>query len=487
MRLLFLDLDTLRPDHLGCYGYTRATSPNIDRIAGEGVRFDEYYCSDAPCLPSRAALITGQHGIHTGVINHGGLCADLRPEGASRGFTDRLRNGSLWGHLWRHNIHTASISSFGGRHSAWWFHAGLNEVHDIGWGGGESAEQVTPIALDWIQRNARRDNWCLHVNYWDPHTPYRVPAEFGNPFADTPLPQWITPAVLADWKNQPGGHSAWDFGMWKGGANPKYPRQPDTILDLAGVRGMIDGYDTGIRYMDDHIGRLLNALAAEGVLDDLAIIVSSDHGENLGELNCCAEHGTSDRITHRIPMIFRWPGRIKAGGVDSGLHYNLDLAPTLADLLNFEPAKHWDGRSYAPSLTDGIDTGREALILSQCCHGCQRSVRWGDWLYIRTYHDFYHLYPPEMLFNIRQDPHEQYNLALQHPELCASAAHRYLDWHDSMMSTMGDDTDPLWTVMKEGGPFHSRGFLPDYCKRLEATGRGWAIPELKRRHPGEFA
>ena len=83
MRILYLDLDTLRPDHLGCYGYHRNTSPNIDRIAAEGVRFDNYHCSDAPCLPSRTALMTGRFGIHTGVVGHGGTAADMRLEGAA--------------------------------------------------------------------------------------------------------------------------------------------------------------------------------------------------------------------------------------------------------------------------------------------------------------------------------------------------------------------------------------------------------------------
>ena len=76
MRLLFLDLDTLRPDHLGCYGYHRDTSPNIDRIADSGTRFNEYYVPDAPCLPARAALLSGRFGIHNGAVNHGGSRAD---------------------------------------------------------------------------------------------------------------------------------------------------------------------------------------------------------------------------------------------------------------------------------------------------------------------------------------------------------------------------------------------------------------------------
>ena len=70
MRIVFFDLDTLRPDHLGCYGYSCNTSPNIDAIAREGTRFDNYYCSDAPCLPSRSALWSGRFGIHTGVTGH---------------------------------------------------------------------------------------------------------------------------------------------------------------------------------------------------------------------------------------------------------------------------------------------------------------------------------------------------------------------------------------------------------------------------------
>lgn len=72
MNVLFIDIDTLRPDHMGCYGYGRNTTPNIDAIAREGVRFDNYYCSDAPCLPSRAALVSGTFGIKNGVVGHGG-------------------------------------------------------------------------------------------------------------------------------------------------------------------------------------------------------------------------------------------------------------------------------------------------------------------------------------------------------------------------------------------------------------------------------
>ena len=191
MRILYLDLDTLRPDHLGCYGYHRNTSPNLDRVAAQGIRFDNYYCSDAPCLPSRTALFSGRFGIHTGVVGHGGTNADIRPEGAPRGFKDALVFDSLPGFLRSQGFKTVSISPFGERHSAWHFYAGFSEMHNTGKGGLESAEEVTPTALKWIEANAEDDNWYLHINYWDPHTPYRAPKEFGNPFADDPLPEWL--------------------------------------------------------------------------------------------------------------------------------------------------------------------------------------------------------------------------------------------------------------------------------------------------------
>ncbi|MHC4504727.1 MAG: sulfatase [Planctomycetota bacterium] len=448
MRILYLDIDTLRADHLGCYGYHRGTSPNIDRIAREGVRFDGCYCSDAPCQPSRAALMTGRFGIHTGLVGHGGTAAEVRTEGATRGFRDVLARDSLPAFLRSAGLKTVSISPFAERHGSWHFYAGFSEMHNTGRCGGESAEEVTPTALEWIERNAKKDDWFLHVNYWDPHT-------------------------------------AQEIGMYTNKENPRRPRQPGEIKDMADLRRMIDGYDCGIAYADKHAGMLLEALGKQGVLDDVAIIVSSDHGENQGELGIYGEHATADFPTSRIPMIVKWPGA-KGGHVDTGLHYNLDLAPTLAALFDKEPRGSWDGASYAPAILEGAECGRDYLVLSQCAHVCQRSVRFGAWMYVRTYHDGYHLFPKEMLFDLAEDPFEQHDAAAERPELCLRAVYHLSDWHDRMMATMPSDTDPLWTVMKEGGPAHARGHLRDYCKRLEATGRGHAIEELKRRHPREF-
>ena len=125
MNVLFIDIDTLRPDHMGCYGYGRNTTPNIDAIAREGVRFDNYYCSDAPCLPSRAALVSGTFGIKNGVVGHGGTAADRFREGITREFRDNRDDWNFHNIFRRAGLYTASVSTFPERHSAWWFQAGF--------------------------------------------------------------------------------------------------------------------------------------------------------------------------------------------------------------------------------------------------------------------------------------------------------------------------------------------------------------------------
>jgi len=487
VRILYVDMDTLRADHLGCYGYARDTSPNIDRIAAEGVRFEKCHCSDAPCLPSRTALMTGRFGIHTGVVGHGGTAADMRIEGPSRGFADRLRRESLPGVMRQAGLHTVTISPFAERHSAWSFYAGFKEMHNPGKGGNESAEEVTPTALRWIEQNAAGDDWFLHVNYWDAHTPYRAPEEFGNPFGGKPLPEWLTEELISEHRKLVGPHGPRELGMYDDRVDPRYPRQLGQIRHMEDLRKFIDGYDCGIAYADSHVGRLLAALEAQGVMDELAIIVSADHGENLGELGIYAEHATADYATTRIPLIVRWPG-CAAGHVDTGLHYNLDLAATLAELLGQEPPECWDGESFAAGVIGAQEAGREYLVLSQCAHVAQRSVRFDNWIYIRTWHDGYHLFPDEMLFDVQADPHEQNDVAKANPEVCRRAAEMLRQWHEGMMASQPDgyDVDPMATVLAEGGPYHARGRLARYCKRLERTGRGWAVGELRRRHPGEF-
>ena len=185
--------------------------------------------------------MSGQFGIHTGVVNHGGLAADIRPEGADRSFTGRLSYESLPGMLRTMGLKTASISPFADRHGAFHFYAGFNEIYDTGKKGMESGEEITPVAQEWIQKNGSSDNWFLHVNYWDPHTPYRAPEDFGEPFKESPLETWINKDILENHRAMAGPHKPRELSMYDNSVNPAYPRQPGEIKNLKDLKTVIDG------------------------------------------------------------------------------------------------------------------------------------------------------------------------------------------------------------------------------------------------------
>lgn len=491
MRILYIDIDCQRPDHLGCYGYHRDTSPHIDAVASEGLIFDAVYVSDAPCLPSRTALFSGRFGVHTGVVGHGGTAADPYLDGPGRGFGSLLGRTSWMRCLRNAGLYTASVSPFAERHAAWHFYAGFCEVQNPGRRGLESAHEIAPRAIDWLDRHGHGDDWFLHVNFWDPHTPYRSPDSFGNPFAAAPPPAWLTEEVRAQHWQGCGPHSAQEaVGYAEVGEEYKrnYPLQPYVIDSPDQVRRMFDGYDCGVRYADHFIGDIVQKLKDLKLYDDTAILISADHGENLGELNIYGDHQTADEMTCRVPLILRWPGITDrfAGSHHRALHYQFDLAATIVELCGGRIPDCWHGRSFAEALREGDDRGRGGLVLSQGAWTCQRSLRFRDGerdlLCIRSYHDGHHGFPETMLFDLQADPHEQCDLGETESGLVQMALARIDQWMGERMRDSPTGIDPLWTVIQEGGPKHTVGELPAYLDRLRATKRGHWADVLESRH-----
>ncbi|MDA3874074.1 MAG: sulfatase-like hydrolase/transferase [Kiritimatiellae bacterium] len=252
------------------------------------------------------------------------------------------------------------------------------------------------------------------------------------------------------------------------------------------ARKMFDGYDMGVAYADKHVGEIIQKLKDLGLYEDTAIIVSGDHGENLGELWIYGDHQTADNITHRVPLIMRWPGVTDpmAGQQNDRLLYNIDLAATTLELAGNAKLSDWDGQSFATEMTSGelSHQGREHLVLSQMAWCAQRSVRWDHFLYIQTYHDGFHEYPADMVFDLDADPHEQFNLADSHPELMEKGKAILTMWKEEALATAHVKEDPLDTVLAEGGPLHVRDDGPAYMKRLRETGRADAADRLSAKH-----
>ncbi len=473
MKILLIDIDTLRPDHLGCYGYHRNTSSNIDRVSNDGVRFTQCFASDTPCLPSRAAFHHARFGFHNGAINHGGKYADPYSFGKKRKWNTPPEYLQWMQVLQRSGIHTCSVSSFLGRHCAWWFAAGFNELFDCGKGGTEIATDVTDKALNFIDQYKDKDNWLLHFNIWDPHAPYRTPEEFGNPFENDPPPSWMTQEIIDKHRETYGTHSA-NAVLDKPDSIP-CARGVAQIKNMDDYKKWVDGYDTGISFADEAVGMLLSKIDEYGLYEDMAIIITSDHGENQGELNVYGDHQIADLITCRVPMIIKWPG--KKAGVDNSFHYQFDIAALVTELLGLKIPSGWDARTFKDAFISGKEQGRDYLVVSQAPWSCQRSVIWGDHILIKTYMDGLKDLPEVMLFNWREDPHELNNLAPSMPDKVKEGLNKLREWHEEMMKRAEIKEDPMMKVIEEGGPWHTRGKLNMYIDYYKKINR----PELAQK------
>ena len=482
MRVLYVDLDCCRSDHLSVNGYRRRTSPAIDAIAADGVSFRRCFAANSPCLPSRASLFSGRFGIQNGVVAHHGPGERFRVTSAGHGRDPRY---PMWPYvLWRAGMHTVSLSSFAHRHNAWWFADGWAEQHSLIQGGQETAAEVNRLALPWFKDHAREDNWFVHLHYWDLHSHYRLSQADAARFADEPAPDWPDDdTIRRQFETFYGPRSGRDlFANYepKSGSADKSPTpiMPDHVSNRAEFKRLIDGYDAAIHHVDRHIAQVLDVLADAGVLDDTAVIFSADHGDSFGEHGQYMDHGIANDAVHNIPLIIRWPGvthgqgpeqkpthgggwesrpertpsplRGEGGVRDAGsnphpalslkgrgvthsdaLVYGMDLAPTVLDLLGLPTPSGWDARSVAPALRGEPFPGRPYLVMDHGIYTLTRAVRTPDHLLIRMLHPGCYPYDdPVYLHDLNADPHQTVNLAASRPDLVGDLSAKLAEWKD---------------------------------------------------------
>jgi arylsulfatase A-like enzyme len=491
MRIIYVDVDSLRADHTEPYGYHRPITPNLAALAKDAVVFDACYCSDSPCVPSRAALWTGQFGVVNGVIGHFGTAAEPRfPRSGARPSarhdlhpTDRPLLGR---HLDRHGHHTASISCFAERHLAYWFAGSFRESRrpSDSLGNDEDAADVNRAAIDWLERNGHRPDWLLHLNYWDPHTSYVEPVRWYRAAAEAgPAPAWPDEAAIARHQGIYGPQTAEDLWGVSGERAPVSATMPDAIRRRSDFEHLVNGYDGAIGYWDHRLGQLVDAVAYLGLLQDTAIIVSADHGECLGENGSYAEHGLANEPTHRVPLIIRWPGVTDRLAPSQrrcdALLYQLDLPPTLCELLDIPVPPAWHGTSFAAALRGQAVQGREHLILGQGAHTYQRAVRTRRHLYVTTLHPGAFDAEEKQLYDVHADPHLTTNLLSREPAAADGLKSRLQDWWDRYAGQPGCSPDPMQLTLSEG-PVHYNAPRA-YLSHLLRTGRQEKAAALRRR------
>ncbi len=445
MRILYFDIDCLRPDHLGCYGYPRPTSPTIDAVARQAVRYDRYYCQSSPCLPSRTAMVSGRFGIRNGVLSNHGEGARFRlrtrnyvgPEADNEMFPRQLR---------RNGYDTFCFSNFADRHNALWFMYGWSEFHTPNLkGGAETADEVNAMLLPWLRANAAREDYYLHVNYWDAHRCYKMDARWADRFRGHPVPQaWPDEAAIRGHQSIRGPFTA--TGQFPDHRSP-YPLMPGSVASRADFEHMITGYDASIAYVDDALRQVLEELDRQKLLDDTAIIISGDHGDAFGEHGIYSDHVCADECIHHVPLLIKWPGAQPAV-VGDELLTNADFAPTICDLLSIPSPPEWDGASFAGTLRGGKGPGRDYLVWDHGLYTLQRAVRTHDHLLVRTIDDFGYRFDPIELYDMNADPWQARNIASQRPDLVAALTARMTDWVEAQVAK-GPLADPLLAIWNE--------------------------------------
>jgi arylsulfatase A-like enzyme len=491
MRILFIDIDTLRPDHLFLYGYRRNTTPNLDALARDAVVFDNCFTSDSPCVPSRAAFTSQQFGAATGAIGNAGLAAQL-PFSSGNGRPPK--EVYLGGHLYRHGIRTTSFSCFPERHQAYWFVGNFREwaMPSLSLGDDQMASEVVDAASSWLEAHAAEENWFLHLHFWDPHTPYVVDPSWSEKAASTgPAPDWPSEELIAEhYAVGYGPHSAFDLyedgGRWQvplpGSPTPE--TMPAAIRNRQDFEMLINGYDGGIAYCDSEIGRLFDLLASLGHLEDTAVIVASDHGECLGENGIYGDHPLANEAVHHVPLIVRWPGLTTAASHSArhveGLVYTLDLGPTLCELLGLPVPEVWSGTSFASALRGEDFAGRGYLVLSHGAYSSQRAVRTREHLYVATFDPGLYRVDPEQLYELSSPGgHLVDRFASASPGVLESLRATLFRWTWGVTAGLGSAGDPIMRRVYES-PEDAFPVQP-YVARLRATGRERLAAELLER------
>jgi arylsulfatase A-like enzyme len=371
--VVLVSIDSLRADHLHCYGYQRPTSPTLDRLAAEGARFATAYSVSAWTLPSHATMLTGLYPFSHGAIEPNRRISSNAPTLA----TELRRTGFA----------TAGFVSYEFLRRRYGFDVGFDLYDDfttdLDTEAAERTARTGPLLnrqiVPWLEAHRGRP-FLLFVHYFDVHWDYDPPPPYDTMFdADYEGPN------LRPFLDNPAIH----------------PGMPKRHLEH-----MIALYDGEIRFTDDVVREVVESLERWGLADDTLLIVTADHGDEFFEHGDVGHNKTLyDEVT-RIPLIIRWPRGIAGGRrIDTPVSL-VDLAPTVYELLGLDPPPGLEGTSLVPLLVGGERPGRPiyAHLSTRKRRHDVAMVRAGSTKYLQ------HLGMPRAeLYDVAVDPHEKRN------------------------------------------------------------------------------
>ena len=420
--VLLIAIDSIRADHMSCYGYERLTTPHIDRFAESGTLFENTFSAHIPTTSAYASMLTGRDCFGTQVValrHQGPLRADV-PTAAE---------------IFRGYGYNTTCVGFPGNPSARGFDKYIEYAGWGSWNRGRSpkAQNLNDVTMPELERLVADDKpFFVMLRHMDPHAPYLPPAPYERMFyhGDECDPDNRSMDPVLDFK--PFGTF---FKSW----------MPPGISDKDYI---IAQYDGAIAYMDACIQSIFQALDSMGIADNTIVVLNGDHGETLYDHECWFDHhGIFDNVLH-VPLIIRYPGAVPAGKRVSGYNQHKDLLPTLLDLAGLDPdlphhparspinqgggvetqAPVFDGRSLLPMMRGEVTSHESEFYISECTWMRKHGWRTPGWKLMIALEPDFHFKPEVELFNLVEDPNEDNNLAEERPDVVEALRARMQAW-----------------------------------------------------------
>ena len=390
--ILLIAVDSLRRDHMSCYGYSRLTTPHIDRFASDATLFENTISPHIPTTSAYASMLTGRDCFGTQVVA-------LRHQG---GLTKKVKTLP---EILRPQGYKSLCVGFTGNPSGRGFDEYQSYKSD--WGSWEDrplrkAEELNRVAIPAIRRLSRgKDPWCVMLRHMDPHSPYLPPHPYSRMFYQGDECRKGNKSMDPVRAFKP----FWSyFESW----------MPPGITDVEWVDAQYDG---AVAYMDACIQNIFTELETLGILDDTIVVLNGDHGETLQEHECWFDHHGLYEPNLVVPLIIRYPRALRAGARVAGFNQHKDLVPTLLELAGIKSRIKFDGQSLTQLVRGERNSFESEIYITECTWMRKHGWRTPEWKLIQALEPDLHFFPKTELYNLQSDPLELKNVAKENPDV----------------------------------------------------------------------